>query len=186
MSARSYALIQRKPPTVLFTVERLKISVSPAVGKVTMATTAFTTDTEGCCEVDIYVQGRSYKDVRMSVLPNLCSDVILGHEFLKLHDSIQLVFGGAEELRVCGMTTLKVTPPSPFVNLSPDCKPIATKSRRYSVAEQRFIDSEIGRMLSEEIIETSTCSFVFVMGSVSLLAYLDEKDLSTYLSSAVC
>ena len=53
------------------------------------------------------------------------------------------------------MTTLKVTP-SLFVNLSPDCKPIATKSRRYSVAEQRFIDSEIGRMLSEEIIETST------------------------------
>lgn len=140
----------------LSTVESLKISTSPAVGKVTMATTAFTTDTEGCCEVDIYVQGRSYKDVRMSVLPNLCSDVILGHEFLKLHDSIQLAFGGAEkELRVCGMTTLKVTP-SLFVNLSPDCKPTATKSRRYSVAEQRFIDSEIGRMLSEGIIETST------------------------------
>ena len=54
------------------------------------------------------------------------------------------------------MTTLKVTPPSPFVNLSPDCKAIATKSRRYSVVEQRFIDSEIGRMLSEGIIETST------------------------------
>ena len=70
----------------LSTVESLKISTSPAVGKVTMATTAFTTDTEGCCEVDIYVQGRSYKDVRMSVLPNLCSDVILGHEFLKLHE----------------------------------------------------------------------------------------------------
>ena len=141
----------------LNTVNRLKLSVCPGVGKVTMATTAFTTETLGFCQVDLVVYGSKYENVRLSVLPNLCSDVILGHEFLNHHDSVQLNFGGTkEQLCVCGMTALKVTPPSPFVNLKPECKPVVTKSRRYNVAEQQFIGSEIRRMLAEGIIESST------------------------------
>ena len=46
-------------------------------------------------------------------------------------------------------------PPDLFYNLSPDCKPIATKSRKYNNSDKTFIKSEIQRLLSEGIIEPS-------------------------------
>jgi hypothetical protein len=46
-------------------------------------------------------------------------------------------------------------PPEPFANLTPDCHPIATKSRRYSQEDLLFIDGEVERLLKEGIIEPS-------------------------------
>jgi hypothetical protein len=46
-------------------------------------------------------------------------------------------------------------PPEPFANLTPDCHPIATKSRRYSQEYLLFIDGEVERLLKEGIIEPS-------------------------------
>ena len=138
-------------------VKDMSLSVYPGVSKVTMATTTLTTDILGYCVLDIIVQGHTYKKIRLSVLPNLCSEVILGHEFLKQHETVNLTFGGSKQpLNVCGLSTLAITPPSPFINLTPDCKPIATKSRRYSALDQQFIKSEISKMLAEGIIEPST------------------------------
>ena len=42
-----------------------------------------------------------------------------------------------------------------FEHLSNDCRPIATKSRHYSNADQSFISSEI-RLLKEDLIERSS------------------------------
>ena len=50
---------------------------------------------------------------------------------------------------------LNMDPPEPFANLTPDCYPIATKSRRYSQEDLLFIDSEVERLLKEGIIERS-------------------------------
>ena len=50
---------------------------------------------------------------------------------------------------------LKVGPPELLANLTADCHPIATKSRRYSHDDRKFIDAEAQRLLKEEIIEPS-------------------------------
>ncbi|XP_059804785.1 uncharacterized protein LOC132380106 isoform X2 [Hypanus sabinus] len=56
----------------------------------------------------------------------------------------------------CSLSTLKVPPPPLFANLTPDCKPVATKSRRYSAGDRAFIQSEVQRLLREGIIEPSS------------------------------
>ncbi|KAA3670974.1 uncharacterized protein DEA37_0014831, partial [Paragonimus westermani] len=50
--------------------------------------------------------------------------------------------------------------PKHFGNLSPICKPIATKSRRLSSPDQKFVESEVRRLLAEGIIEPSYSSWV--------------------------
>ena len=42
-----------------------------------------------------------------------------------------------------------------FEHLAPECKPIATKSRRHSVYDEKFIHAEVQKLLKEEIIEPS-------------------------------
>ena len=89
-------------------------------------------------------------------MKNLCSDVIIGHDFLELHSSLKISFGGPKPtLNICGLLAGNVQYPSLFNNLSPDCKPIAIKSRKYSSEDKYFIKKEITRMLAEGIIETS-------------------------------
>ena len=70
--------------------------------------------------------------------------------------SVIFNYGGAEPpLSVCGFSTLNIDPPEPFANLTEDCHPIATKSRRYSQDDLVFIDNEVKRLLKEGIIEQS-------------------------------
>ena len=68
---------------------------------------------------------------------------------------ISSFLGPKPPLTVCNLTTLNISPPEPFANLSPDCRPIATKSRRYSQEDSKFIDAEVERLLREGIIEPS-------------------------------
>ena len=89
-------------------------------------------------------------------MENLCIDIILGLDFQSQHDSITLKLSGKKPpLVICGLATMEIDPPSLFENLSPDCKPIAAKSRRYSVEDKKFIQLEIERLLKEGIIEQS-------------------------------
>ena len=65
-------------------------------------------------------------------------------------------YGGPKpSLSVCGFSTLNISPPEPFANLSADCHPIVTKSRPYSRDDLDFIDKEVQRLLKEGIIEPS-------------------------------
>ena len=61
-----------------------------------------------------------------------------------------------ETISVCGVAAAKVEAPSLFENLSEDCRPIATKSRRHNPDDSKFIDSEIRKLLEAGIIEPST------------------------------
>ena len=59
-------------------------------------------------------------------------------------------------LTVCRLTAIKNIPYSSlFTNLTPDCRPIAVRSRRHSISDTKFVQSEISRMLKEGIIEPS-------------------------------
>ena len=91
-----------------------------------------------------------------TVLPELCADLILGLDFQSRHTNVVFNYGGPEPpLSVCGFNTLNVSPPEPFANLSANCHPVATKSRRYSRHDLDFIDKEVQRLLKEGIIESS-------------------------------
>ena len=89
-------------------------------------------------------------------MPGLCADLILGLDFQSQHSSVTFHYGGSEPpLAVCGFSKLNIDPPEPFANLTADCHPIASKSRRYSQEDSAFIDEEVKRLLKEGIIEPS-------------------------------
>ena len=109
----------------------------------------------GSCKCNIEVNGSTYKDVNFIVLKDLVSDVILGQDFMDLHKSISIQFGGSKPDLHLGVlrTVTTTTPVSLFKHLSSNCKPIATKARRYSNADQKFISSELQRLLENDLIE---------------------------------
>lgn len=124
--------------------------------KISMASSQHSMQTKGVCYVNFKLNNHSYSGVKLSVLSNLCTDVILGQDFQARHESIVLQYGGTEpSLTICGLTTIDIEPPELFANLTQDCRPIATKSRKYSNEDKCFIGDEIKKMLEQGIIEPS-------------------------------
>ena len=137
-------------------VKRHSLIVHHSSGAVSMASTSLSTRTSGFCQVDLRVNGQDYKDMRLTVLPQLCSDVILGQDFQKMHGSVILRYGGdLPPLVICGFNTIRVDPPKLFANLTADCCPVSARSRRYSYQDRMFIEKETQRLLKEGIIEPS-------------------------------
>lgn len=137
-------------------VKSLGLSVLPSNDVVSMASSSLTSTTRGHCVSPIIINGQKYPEVRLSILSDLCTPVILGQEFMKLHRSVEFVFSGSvPSLHVCGSTHMKIEPPALFSNLSEDCHPISTKSRNYSRPDQDFIRAEVQKLLKEGVIEKS-------------------------------
>ena len=137
-------------------VSLTKIQEFPSSGAVSMAMSSFSTNIRGCCVIDLMYHGRNYDGLKVNVLPDLCADLILGIDFQSRHSRVTFKYGGPEPpLSVCGLSTLNMQPPSPFLHLTPDCHPVATKSRRYSKEDSDFIAKEVERLLKEGIIEPS-------------------------------
>ena len=134
-------------------------------GEVTLASTSCTTQISSLINMDLTIEGRSYKELSMKVMKNLCVDVILGNEFLLMHDSIKFNLGGPlpalnvgfhkDDSTVCALTELNVNPPDLFANIDCNYKPIAAKSRRYSKPDREFIRQEVKQLLKDDIIEPS-------------------------------
>jgi len=86
----------------------------------------------GSCCVTVEAFDRRYDDVTFSVLDGLLWDVILGREFMELHKSVNIHFGGQE--RPSHLGTLKPLKASVHVELfermSPEIRLIAVKSRQ--------------------------------------------------------
>ena len=99
-----------------------------------------TVDIEGIQVKALFDSGNSeslirpkYQSFKLSVLRELCADLILGIDFQSQHSSVVFHHGGSEPpLSVDWLSTLKVDPPELFVNPIADCHKIASKSRRYS------------------------------------------------------
>lgn len=63
--------------------------------------------------------------------------------------------GGSESpLAICGFSKLNIDPPEPFANLTADCHPTASKSRRYSQKDCAFIDEEVKRHRRTQVVVT--------------------------------
>ena len=137
-------------------IKQYSMIVYPTKENVTMATSALTTKMLGYCFTDTVLKERLYSNVKLYILPTLCADIILGQNWQAQHESFTIHYGGtAPPLKVCGLTAVDVDCPPLFQYLSADCKPIATKSRRYRKEDREFITAEIQRLLEESIIEPS-------------------------------
>ena len=122
-----------------------------------MASMSLSSNFTGYCVTDVKVNRKLYPNVKPFVMDDLCADIILGLDFQTKHESITINYGGAEPpLVIGGLSTLNVEPPKLFKYLTPDCKLIASKSRKYNNADQKFIQSEVQRLLQKGIIEPST------------------------------
>lgn len=137
-------------------IKKASLFIQPSSSTVFMATSELVTNATGYCRVNLEYQGRTYENLRLTVLPGLCADLILGLDFQSKHKTVVFNYGGPEPpLSVCGFSTLNIDPPEPFANLTADCYPVATKSRRYSQEDISFINREVERLLKEGIIEPS-------------------------------
>ena len=138
-------------------MEKVALTVHPLSGTVSMATSASSTvSITGACVANLSYQGCNYADYKLSVLPGLYADLILGLDFQTQHSSATFHYGGFEPpLVVCCFSKLNVGPPEPFANLTADWHPVALKSQKYSQEDSVFIYEEMKRLLREGIMEPS-------------------------------
>ncbi|KAJ8873143.1 hypothetical protein PR048_026760 [Dryococelus australis] len=93
-----------------------------------MDSTSLGLSVKGQCIITLCLRGHEYKDIAVSILPDLCSNIIVGHDTLKRHSSLQVTFCGEEApLDICSVAVANVEPVQLFTYLSPDCKPISIK-----------------------------------------------------------
>ena len=141
-------------------VRKHRLQMKPAAGNVSMASSSLKSSIKGQCIVDLNLLGEWYPDVKLSVLPHLCSDIILGQDFMSQHSTISFAFRGSKKDLVishpisCSVLSALVDTPSLFSNIDPACKPITTKSKREG--DRLFILTEIEKMVKEGVIEEST------------------------------
>ena len=141
----------------------LHLKKTPVAKSISMAQSTLKTDVSGLCVVELELENCTYQGVRLYVLKNLCTDIILGQDFQTQHGHLIIEYGGSRsDLKIkrqdttCALSAASVEEPSLFNNVKPNCKPVASKSRRFSKDDQSFIASEIRRLLDEGIIEPST------------------------------
>ena len=56
--------------------------------EISMAQSSLSAKTLGYCVTDIEMGGKTYSNFRLSILPGLCSDLILGLDFQEWHQSV--------------------------------------------------------------------------------------------------
>ena len=112
--------------------------------------------------VDLCLHNRLHSGIVVEVMKDLFIDLIVGKDLLRKYEKVTFKFDGPRKELIVGaisgndpFPTIKVPPPPLFSHLSKDTNPIATKSRRFSLPDDRFTKEETARMLREGIIEPS-------------------------------
>ena len=131
------------------------LKIYPEHGEVAMANATQKSKTEGFVRVTLTVHGKKYPNTKLTVLPDCITDIILGQNFLFSHGLVKFEFPGNNTSVVSSLGTLKVEPPELFKNLTADCHPMSSKSRRYTATDKVFTREEVSRLLKEGIIEKS-------------------------------
>ena len=141
---------------------QMNLNILPYKSSITLANTSSRNETIGVCYVDIMVNGKTYSNVQLGVFKNLCSEVLLGGDFMQRHSMVTFKFNSSgghltvdKRSDLCALEEAKIECPSLFANLLPGCKPIATKSRRYNSSHQKFIANETQKWLEDGICRPS-------------------------------
>ncbi|XP_076062398.1 uncharacterized protein LOC143037735 [Oratosquilla oratoria] len=142
----------------------LKLPIYRIDTDVTLAQKSLHTNSHGYVEVDLtlYLNGQTYPSTRLLLIKYLCCGVLLGQDFQKQHQCVVIEYGGPKTTfklpdtnLYCSLATVAVDEPSLFQHLSPNCKPIVTKSRYYGKDDKELIEMETNCLLAEGIIENS-------------------------------
>ena len=73
-----------------------------------------------------------------------------------MHNSFRNKYGGSKlSIEFCAITKARGAPVELFGNLTPDCRPIATKPRFFNLVDREFIQNEAAALLKDDIIEVS-------------------------------
>ena len=140
------------------TAKRLKLKVFPHHKNVLMASSNLKNNIAGPCVADLNINGVNYNFVSLKIMKNLCTDILLGHDFQSQHKQVVFKFGGRKDdfigaRNVCAISSVTAAFPSLFRNISNDVKPTAVKSRQFNKSDQEFINSEITRQRAKGIIQ---------------------------------
>nr|XP_037866489.1 uncharacterized protein LOC119628436 [Bombyx mori] len=123
---------------------------------ISMASLNYTSQVEGQTWQTLKIGNHRYDNVNLLIVKNLCADIIIGHDVLEEHSSLEFSFGGPKHpLQVCNVAEASVPAVPLFANVSPNCKPIAIKSRRHNKEDSEFIKEEIRNLIAEGVIEES-------------------------------
>ena len=112
--------------------------------------------------IDITLHNNTHSCIVVEVIDGLSIDFLVGKDILKRYNKVIFKFDGPQEELVLGAVVnnehfpaMEVPPPPLFTHLSDNIKPMATKSRRHTESNLKFIREETARMLKEGIIEPS-------------------------------
>ena len=101
--------------------EQLNLKIHPSKQDISMALTSLKTHVIGQCFADIDLNQHVYTCTRLGVLKDLCSDIILGHDFQKEHERVTIEFGGSKpeliipnSASVCAVSAATIDEPSVF------------------------------------------------------------------------
>lgn len=137
-------------------VFRLNLSISHTDVSLSMADKTKLVKPCGSCLLDVEILGQRYTNMPFLVMDNLCSDMILGRDFMRQHECLNIKFYGERKpISVSALECMNITAPSPFKNLSENIRPVATPTRKHNRVDSEFISAEIDRLLEEGIIEPS-------------------------------
>ena len=148
-------------------VRYMGIPVKPQNNCITLASSNSMVKSLEVADIVKFEMGEfTYTNLGLSVLPELCCDILIGHDVLSQHGSLIVDFGGCKKNlvvsnsstqavppQICSVACADIEPPLLFNNLSNDCKPVACKSRRYSDEDLTFIRGELEKLLESNIIE---------------------------------
>jgi len=116
-------------------VTQYNLQHKPSCKKMCMASTSFSVEVKDSVKATVTFHEQTYKDVRFGVVKDLCADAVLGHDFMRLHDSVifqmcgdldPLVVGQYRDPLVtrqdgfCCVSEALVNPPRIFPNLTPN------------------------------------------------------------------
>ena len=74
----------------------LKLKVAPIPSDVGMAAASLLFQSSGYCVVNLTVQNQVYLNVKLHLLRDLCTDIILGTDFQEQHESVTIIYGGSK------------------------------------------------------------------------------------------
>lgn len=61
-------------------VKQIKFKIHAGVGQVLMATVSLFSEAKEYCYINIELLGNNYSNLRIALLSNLCTDLIIGHD----------------------------------------------------------------------------------------------------------
>ena len=93
----------------------------------------------------LYDKDRLFEEVNFTLVPKLCTNIILDYDFHARHNCVEIPFVCLESLMTVNtLNVAKVVPASLFSSLN---SKIATKSRPHNQSNEKIIDKEIKRLL---------------------------------------